>query len=53
MDDEASIDQRIDNWSVWHLNGNCNGVGRPCHREQPVAQLRQTRTTMREVLAPR
>jgi hypothetical protein len=43
---EASIDQRIDDWSVRHLNGDCNSRCCPSDCEQPVAQLHQTRTTM-------
>src|SRR5271166_643030 len=48
MHDKPPVDQAIDNWSVWYFDANGDGAYRPCYREQPVTQLRQTRTTVRE-----
>src|SRR5271166_1160469 len=48
MHDKAPVDQAIDNWSVWYFDANGDGAYRPGYREQPVTQLRQTRTTVRE-----
>ena len=46
--DEASIDQRIDNRSVRYFDRYGDSARRSRDREQPVTQLCQTRTTMRE-----
>src|SRR5271166_3837661 len=48
MHDKAPVDQGIDNWSVRYFDANGDGAYRPGYQEQPVAQFRQTRTTMRE-----
>src|SRR5271166_124040 len=48
MHDKPPVDQAIDNWSVWYFDANGDGAYRPGYREQPVTQLRQTRTTVRE-----
>ena len=48
MYDKAPVDQGVDNWPVRNFDANGDGAYRPGYREQPVAQLRQTRTTVRE-----
>jgi hypothetical protein len=49
MHDETAINQRIDTRSVRHFDRYRNGMRRPGDRQQPITQLRQTRTVMREL----
>jgi hypothetical protein len=49
MHDEAAVNQRIDNRSVRHFDRYRNGMCRPGGRQQPITQLLQTRTVMREL----
>ena len=50
---KASIDQTIHHRSVWHFDLNSHRTGLPGDRQQPVTQLRQTRTAMGERMLSR
>ena len=49
MDDEAAINQQVDNRSVRYFDSHSNSRGRSGNCPQPITQLSQTRTTVREL----
>ena len=48
VDGNAAIDQRVDNRSMRYFDTHSNNTRRPGNRQQPVAQLRQTRAAVRK-----
>ena len=49
MDDEAAVNQRVNNRSVRYFDSYRDSAGRPGNRQQPITQFRQTRTAMRKL----